>query len=162
MFGSVQKGANAYATLGVETSVGFASPHQLIVMLFDGALLSLATALIEMKAGNIAAKGRAISKAITIIEEGLRASLNKEAGGAIAQSLESLYEYMQSRLLQANVQNNPDFIGEVQQLLNDLRGAWVQINPQKPALATPPADIASRMMQANDKLAPQRIRSYSA
>ncbi len=84
MFGSARNGANAYAKVGIETGVAAASPHKLIVMLFDGALLSIATATQKMKDGDIAGKGQAISKAITIIDSGLRASLNKEAGGEIA------------------------------------------------------------------------------
>src|ERR1700712_994192 len=94
MFGSVQKGANACANVGLETGVAAASPHKLIVMLFDGALTSLTIALAEMRAKNIAAKGRAISKAIRIVEEGLRASLDKSTGGAIAASLDSLYAFI--------------------------------------------------------------------
>ena len=107
MFGSVQKGANAYASVGLETGMAAASPHKLIVMLFDGALTSLTIALTEMHAKNIAAKGRAISRAIRIIEEGLRASLDKSAGGEIAGSLDSLYEFIASRLLQANLGSGP-------------------------------------------------------
>lgn len=162
MFGSVKKGANAYATVSVETGVGMASPHSLVVMLFDGALLALAIAQKEMKAGDIAAKSKAISKAIAIVDEGLRASLNKEAGGDIARSLNALYEYITNRLLQANLKNNPDFITEAQQLLGELRGAWMQIDPDKSIAAAPPANPASRMMQATDSLALQRSHSYAA
>jgi flagellar protein FliS len=143
MFGSAKQGANAYATLGVETGVAFASPHRLIVMLFDGALVALSNGLNEMKAGNVAAKGRSISRAISIIGEGLRASLNKEAGGEIAQSLDALYQYIENRLLQANLQNQPEYIMEAQRLLMELRGAWLQIDPDKPAPAASPANPAA-------------------
>ena len=124
MFGSVQKGANAYASVGLETGVSSASPHKLIVMLFDGALTTLSIALTEMHARNIAAKGRAISKAIRIIEEGLRASLDKSAGGELAGNLDSLYEFISGRLVQANLENKPEYIAEAQRLLGELRGAW--------------------------------------
>ncbi|RYE95816.1 MAG: flagellar export chaperone FliS, partial [Oxalobacteraceae bacterium] len=117
MFGSVQKGVNAYASVGLETGVAAASPHKLIVMLFDGALTALTIALTEMHAKNIAAKGRAISKAIRIIEEGLRASLDKSQGGEIAGSLE----------------NKPEYIEEAHRLLGELRGAWLAIDPEAAA-----------------------------
>ena len=162
MFGSTHNGANAYAAVGVETGVTSASAHELIVMLFDGALLALAIAHKEMKAGDIAAKSKAISKAIAIVDEGLRASLNQEAGGDIARSLNALYGYITNRLLQANLKNNPDFITEAQQLLGELRGAWMQIDPNKSIEDTPPTNPASRMMQVTDSLAPQRIHSYAA
>ena len=127
MFGSAPNGANAYAKVGIETGVVSASPHSLIVMLFDGAIVSLTAALKYMNSGNVPAKGQAISKAIQIIDAGLRASLDKTAGGEIAASLDSLYEYMSNRLLQANLKNNAEMLEEVQLLLQDLRGAWNSI-----------------------------------
>ena len=124
MFGSMQSGVNAYAKVGIETGVISASPHKLIVMLFDGALVSVTAAIMHMKAGDIPAKGAAISKAIMIIDSGLRAALDKKAGGEIAEGLDALYEYMGSRLLQANLKNQVDILEEVQRLLGELRGAW--------------------------------------
>ena len=124
MFGSPQRGVNAYAKVGIETGVTSASPHKLIVMLFDGALVSLAGAMNHMKAGNIAEKGAAISKTIMIIDSGLRAALDKKAGGEIAEGLDALYEYMGSRLLQANLKNDLTILEEVQRLLGELRSAW--------------------------------------
>jgi flagellar protein FliS len=124
MFGSSPKGANAYAKVGVETGVTSASPHKLIVMLYDGALVAVSSALHNMKSGNIAEKGKYISKAILIIDSGLRASLNKDAGGEIALNLDSLYEYMSTRLLQANLNNQPELLEEVYGLLLELKKAW--------------------------------------
>lgn len=124
MFGSMKSGANAYAKVGVETGVMAASPHKLIVMLYDGALTAVRTGLSHMKAGNIPEKGSAISKAIQIIENGLRASLDREVGGQIAEGLDSLYEYMGRRLLTANLNNQPEVLEEVLRLLTELRDAW--------------------------------------
>ena len=124
MFGSRQTGVSAYAKVGMETGVLAASPHKLIVMLFDGALAAIGTALTSMRAGNIEDKGKSISKAIMIIDSGLRASLDKKAGGEIADSLDALYEYMSARLLQANLKNEPEILEEVQRLLTELRDAW--------------------------------------
>lgn len=143
MFGSMQRGVNAYAKVGLETGVESASPHKLIVMLYDGALVSVLSALTHMKAGNIAAKGTAISKAITIIDNGLRAALDKKAGGEIAAGLESLYEYMSARLLQANLNNQPELLEEVHKLLSDLREAWNAIAPKAAPVPSQPATLAS-------------------
>src|ERR1035437_7913785 len=110
MFGLTSSGAKAYAKVGIETGVMAASPHKLIVMLFDGAMISVSDAIQHMRAGNIPAKGAAISKAISIIDDGLRASLNKEAGGELALNLEALYEYMSRRLLIANLKNQPEIL----------------------------------------------------
>ena len=124
MFGSRQTGVHAYAKVGMETGVVAASPHKLIVMLFDGALVALSTALNGMRSGNIAEKGKSISKAIMIIDSGLRAALDKKAGGEIAEGLDALYEYMSGRLLTANINNDPAILEEVQRLLIELRDAW--------------------------------------
>jgi len=124
MFGSRQTGVHAYAKVGMETGVVAASPHKLIVMLFDGALVALSTALNGMRSGNIAEKGKSISKAIMIIDSGLRAALDKKAGGEIAEGLDALYEYMSGRLLTANITNDPAILEEVQRLLIELRDAW--------------------------------------
>lgn len=130
MFGSMKRGVNAYANVGLETGIGAASPHQLIVMLYDGALVSILSAQTHMKDGNIAAKGAAISKAITIIDNGLRAALDHKAGGEIAANLDALYDYMGRRLLQANLENDAGILEEVRKLMADLRETWNAIAPQ--------------------------------
>lgn len=138
MFGSSQmSGANAYAKIGVETGVISASPHQLIVMLFEGAIVAISNAQQHMQAGNIAAKGQSISKAIAIIDSGLRASLDKKVGGEIAVSLDSLYEYMNNRLILANIKNQVDLLIEVQNLLRDLKTSWEAIAPVNAQAAEP-------------------------
>jgi flagellar protein FliS len=140
MFGTMKRGVNAYANVGLETGIASASPHKLIVMLYDGALVALLSAKANIAANNIPAKGLAISKAITIIDNGLRASLDKNAGGEIAANLDALYDYMSRRLLQANLHNDVAVIEEVHRLLSDLREAWVMIGEktdQPPAAPSP-------------------------
>ena len=127
MFGQRNTAASAYASVGVETKVNTANPHQLIVMLYDGALLSINTAALSMEARDIPSKGKSISQAINIITNGLKASLDMEAGGEIAERLAALYDYMAQRLLQANLQNSRPALDEVSNLLNELREAWVAI-----------------------------------
>lgn len=142
MFGAMQKGANAYARVGIETGVVAASPHSLISMLFEGALVALSNAKQQMNAGSTAGKGQSISKAINIIDNGLRASLDKKVGGEIALSLDALYEYMSKRLLAANSANQPAMVEEVQGLLLQLKGAWDAIGPTVAAQAAGAAPVA--------------------
>ncbi|HXA47541.1 MAG TPA: flagellar export chaperone FliS, partial [Burkholderiaceae bacterium] len=106
MFGSPQRGAVAYANVGLETGVMSASPHKLVVMLFEGAMLQVTLAKQHMTAGDIAKKGKAISRAIAFIETGLRASLNKNVGGELALNLDALYAYMSKQLVAANTKNS--------------------------------------------------------
>jgi flagellar protein FliS len=107
--------------------VSTADPHELIVMLFDGALLCIAAARQHIKTGGIAAKGESISRAINIVANGLKASLNLEVGGELAVRLAALYDYMCDRLLYANLKNDATALDEVHGLLEDLKGAWEQI-----------------------------------
>jgi flagellar protein FliS len=118
---------STYRNIGVETAVANASPHQLIVLLFDGAIEAVGQARYCMERGDVAGKGVAISKAIRIIGEGLSSALDMEAGGAIAMNLRNLYDYMMKRLLEANLHSQPELLAEVTSLLYELRGVWAQI-----------------------------------
>ena len=117
----------AYNKVGVESSVTAAGPVKLISMLYQGALLAIANARNGILRKDIPAKGAAISKAIAIIGEGLNASLDKKVGGDLAQNLSSLYSYMVTRLVAANLNNDMAALDEVARLLNDLKGAWDSI-----------------------------------
>jgi len=119
MFAAMHNPKAAYAKAGVETGVETADPHKLV-------LTSLHMKRNE-DAADVARKGEAISKAINIIDNGLKASLDQEAGGELAGRLAALYDYMSARLLQANLQNQPAALDEVSHLLAELKGAWVQI-----------------------------------
>ncbi len=128
-----------YTKIGVESGVLAADPHKLIAMLFQGALLAIANAKSSMLRKDIPAKGVAISKAMAIIDDGLNASLDKNAGGELAQNLSALYGYMCTRLLAANLKNDVGALDEVARLLNDLKGAWDSIRPGATVAAAPPA-----------------------
>jgi len=118
----------AYAEVGLRSGVASAHPHRLIAMLFDGALLALARARQALLVKDIAARGAAVSKAIQIIDEGLRASL-VDTGSELANNLRALYDYMAGRLLVASLKNDVGAIDEVTRLLNELKDAWNAIAP---------------------------------
>ena len=130
MFGTHRTAAKAYANIGLETGVIAASPHQLITMLFDGAMTAILKAKNHIQNNQIAEKGEAISKAIMIIDSGLRGGLNLDKGGNLAQNLDALYSYMVQRLMEANLRNDPALLKEVYGLLNDLKSAWVGMADQ--------------------------------
>lgn len=130
---AAMKGASAYARVGVESGVISASPHQLIVMLFDGAKASIRAARIHIEAGNITEKGKSISKALEIVNGGLAAALDAERGGEVAQNLASLYDYIARLLLSANRQNEVAKLDEAERLLDDIASAWREIDPQAQA-----------------------------
>jgi flagellar protein FliS len=127
MFGTKVDPINAYSKVGITTAVSSASPHQLIVLLFEGARQAVIVARSGIEAGDVPRKGAAITKAIDIILNGLRASLNLEEGGNLAQNLYALYDYMARRLLHANLNNDKAALDEVLNLLGEIHGAWVSI-----------------------------------
>jgi len=143
MFGNMKRGANAYAKVGVETGVIAASPHKLITMLFEGAMTAISMGKKYMAERDIKRKGESITKAILIIDNGLRASLNKSVGGDLAMNLDALYEYMSRRLFEANATNNADILTEVHGLLDDIRGAWEQIGDNASTAVPQPAAAGS-------------------
>lgn len=130
---AARRGAAAYSSVGVETGVSTADPHKLILMLFEGALLQIGTAVIALEKKDVPTKGMAISKAIEIILNGLKVSLDYEAGGDLAQLLGALYDYMTQRLLYANLHNSRPAMDEVTQLLTDLKSAWEAIGSSEQA-----------------------------
>lgn len=117
----------AYVRVQTETDIASADPHRLVALLFEAALAAVHRAAERMRARDVATKGAAISKAIRIIEEGLAASLDREAGGELATRLAELYGYMSRRLLLASVRNDPEGLEEVARLLSELKQAWQAI-----------------------------------
>ena len=120
-------GTKAYAKIGVESAVMSASQQQLVVMLFDGALSALIRARLFMQDGNIEGKGNSISKAINIIEGGLKQGLSENSGDELADNLLGLYNYMTRSLLQANLHNDVEAVEEVEGLLRNIADAWKEV-----------------------------------
>ena len=142
-------GANAYARVGTESAAMSASPHQLITMLFDGAKTAIAMARHHMANKDIGAKGQAISKAINIVDNGLKASLDADAAGAagaqLVADLSAFYAYVTQRLLYANLRNDPALLDEADRLLDSVSSAWREIDPQRPQpLQVPAAPALAR------------------
>lgn len=118
-----------YRQLGLQSQIEAANPHRLIQMLMEGLLTKLSASKYCMEENNIAGKGENISMAISIIG-GLRSSLDKDNGGEIAENLNNLYDYMERRLLEANLRSDVTIINEVMSLLNEIKSAWVAVAPE--------------------------------
>lgn len=136
--------ARAYATNDVETGVLAASPQMLIVMLYDGAIRAIATAKAELARGDLGAKGEALSKAIGIVDEGLKGSLHAEAAGEVGANLVALYDYMIHTLLQANLRNDVGLMDEVASLLRELKEAWELVARGRPVREETGAEAPER------------------
>jgi flagellar protein FliS len=122
-----QRQAGVYQQVHVSSRVMGASPHGLISMLFDGLLGALAEARGAIRSRNVAAKGKAIGRAVRIVDEGLSAALDLEQGGALAADLRALYSYVALRLTQANLHNDEAALEECVRLIEPLRSGWAAI-----------------------------------
>jgi flagellar protein FliS len=114
---------NRYKTVGLKSGVEGANAHQLISLLLQGGSTKISEAKAAMTGGQIAPKGEAIGKAIAIVEY-LRASLDPGIDAGFAEQLAELYQYMERRLLNANLHNDESALDEVQGLLRELSEGW--------------------------------------
>ena len=118
-----QKAIAAYGDVKVTTGVASANGVQLIQMLFDGLLESLAATKGHIQNGAIVEKGKSIARASRIVI-GLQGALDFERGGDLANNLNELYGYVTRRLLHVNARNDLDALEEIFGLMNEIRSAW--------------------------------------
>lgn len=116
--------AQSYANVGLETQVMSARPEQLITLLLQGALAAISKARLHLNAGDAAGRGMALSKAIDIVESGLKASINVESGGDVANSLINSYDIIVQHLLQANLHADEDHLATAETMLGNILDAW--------------------------------------
>lgn len=120
-------GAKAYAQVGLETGINSASPHGLIIMLYDGAIEAIRKSKVYLEMKDIEMKAKSLDKALRIINDGLKASLDVNAGGDLGQQLLALYDYISKEIILSNAQNNVERMNNCIALLEDLRSAWMEI-----------------------------------
>jgi flagellar protein FliS len=117
-----RRGIDIYRTTDAQTR----SPVELVVLLYDGALRYAGEAKTAIARGDIAARRDAISRTLAIVSE-LQSTLDMERGGAIARSLDGLYTFLTSRLLDAGIRPAADTLDEVIRVLTPLRDAWADV-----------------------------------
>ncbi len=118
------RSVGSYAKIGLETEVLSASPEQLITLLFNGARAAILQAKLHMQNNNIAARGQAISKAIDIVDTGLKLSVDTEKGGELANNLIVVYDIIIHNLMLANLHNDSEKLSLAERLLIDISDAW--------------------------------------
>jgi flagellar protein FliS len=143
---------NAYKKASVNTL----DQTKLIIMLYDGAIKNASFAVEHMKSGQIEKVHECLIKTKNIVTE-LMATLNMDRGGDIAKNLQSLYSYMFSQLIEANMNKKTEPVVIVIDLLKELRAAWTQINSKKKNDAKTQNTPEKGMMQNNQENAEKRI-----
>lgn len=121
-----------YQAVGVQTSIMDADPHRLIQLLFQGAADNMSAAKGFIEHADPEQRNRCLNKSIQIVG-GLRSFLDQDKGGEITEKLDQLYEYLEQRLFQANVNNDAEGVEECMGLLKQVSSAWNEIRPQATA-----------------------------
>lgn len=119
-----------YRRMSIET----ASPEELVVRMYEGAIRYARAARDAHRAGDLGGRGRGLSRALAIVGE-LRGALDLERGGEIALNLRGLYGFVWDRLLEANLRGRVEAIDEAVDVLERLLGAWQEI-ASRPKAAT--------------------------
>jgi flagellar protein FliS len=120
---SAGRATKAYASVGAQSQVAAASPHRLIQLLMDGALDRLSIAKGHIQRKDVTQKIVVIDRIMSIVD-GLRMSLDHSVNAEMTENLENLYDYMNRRLLLANINNDISALDEVASLLRELKEAW--------------------------------------
>jgi len=115
-----------YGQIKNDTQTTYASPHQLMLMLFDGAIEAMSFTIGAIENNNFELRSKQNSRSITIIN-GMRECLDMETGGELADNLYSLYQYMTKELFKASFKNDIETIRNIQTMLKDIRGSWEKI-----------------------------------
>lgn len=134
--GAARAPGHLYRKVAVESRIdGHDSAHQLVALLFDGLFESIARARGALRSGDTATKGLALTRAASIVEEGLRAALDLRHGGPLAHDLRDLYAYVTLRLTHANLRSDEQALDECVKLIQPLADAWAAIAPGSAAPA---------------------------
>ncbi len=120
------KGINAYKKGNIKHDIAQADPHQLTLMLMQGALDRMAFAKGCMERRDFEGKSQNLSKANAILMN-LRDTIDLSVNSEVGDNLYALYDYMIQRLIDANVQNNLNIMDEVISLMLPIKTAWSQI-----------------------------------
>jgi flagellar protein FliS len=125
-----------------KNAVNGASPVQLVVMLYDGALRFMEAGRAAMLRGDLIVQNQNLQKAQRIVLE-LMATLNMDKGGEISQNLMALYTFVLEQLVQANVHDSTDPIDHAMKTMSGLRESWAQLELQSRTGIPPEAAVAA-------------------
>jgi len=115
-----------YGQMKNDTQTMYASPHQLVLMLFDGAIESMSMTIGAIQQKNIEMRGKYNTRAISIIY-GMRDCLDMNSNSELSENLYSLYQYMAQELFRAGFKDDAETIQNIQTMLKDIRESWKKI-----------------------------------
>jgi flagellar secretion chaperone FliS len=127
--GFARRNLAVYQSVAIEGGVANADPHTLVQMLLDGVVERINTARACIEQGERVRKAKLLHSCVTLVAE-LRGSLDLTRGGPLAQNLSDLYEYIATRLMLANLNDDSALLAECLSLIGEIRSAWIAIGPQ--------------------------------
>lgn len=157
------RGASAYRTVGVQTQANTQDQYQLVLLMLEATIESLNVARGAIVQGDVATKIAKIDKAIRIVQEGLRTSLDIDNGGELAANLANLYDYAVMRMTQGNAANDANALTEVIQLLKPIAEAWREMrsaSQNEPAAAAEAAPAPVKTAAAAPEAKARNTRQY--
>lgn len=133
---------NPYGT-HLDTKVLTATPLQLVSLAYEGIVEAIRDARIHLAAGRIPERSRAVSKALSLLNE-LDHSLDHQRGGELSLTLTKLYDYMRNRLCEANFKQADEPLAEVLTLAETVAGSWRELADRECSTAAAPVNSAAR------------------
>jgi len=116
----------AYKKVNVDSALLASDPHQVILMMFDGALSAIAEAKGAIERKDMELKSKSLTKAINIFTA-LQDSLDVESQPEISQHFSGLYSYCISQLIELSISQNIDGLDEIINLVKPIQEAWSQM-----------------------------------
>jgi flagellar secretion chaperone FliS len=149
-----RNGIKAYASVQLETGVNSASPQKLISLLYRGLLDNLKQAIQAIQLRDYETKARSIDKASRILTEGLRASLNFDQGGDIAENLFDLYNFVNDEMFRGSVRNSVESLELCVSIIDTIASAWNEAieSPEAKMVDKSAAKPATNLIEAAKRL----------
>ena len=121
-----QFGMASYRSVDLASRIEGASPHQLVVIMFEEAVKALEAMALAAEKGDYVQRGIRQSRALSIIH-GLEGSLDFEQGGEIAAGLAAIYREARKLAIAGGRENDPAQIRRASEMLGEIASAWTAI-----------------------------------
>jgi len=130
-----------------ENAVRSATPIELVVILFDAAIEDMRRALSAIQASDVEERANAVRHAMLILQQ-LQGTLDFERGGQVAKQFEQFYNLIRAKLLESQLRNSPELMGQQIQFMSDVRDCWVEARKRiEPQPAAPPVAPSRALAQ---------------
>jgi flagellar protein FliS len=125
-----------------ENAVRSATPIELVVILFDAAIEDMRRAVSAIQASDVEERANAVRHAMLVLQQ-LQGTLDFERGGQVARQFEQFYNLIRAKLLESQLRNSPELIGQQIQFMSEVRDCWVEAKKRIEPQPVAPAEVPS-------------------